>query len=569
MGMSSRRVLLLVFAAAFAMLACADARAQTLEQQLQQVNPGQIQKRLERPQQPTSKPDTLGPPPITAKGQSGPSIKFILRQVIIEGSTVYTPEQIDGFARPLYADSLGKEFTLYQAQQLVDKITAKYRADGYVLSQAILPPQDVTDGVLRIRIVEGFVEHVQFEGDTNESGRNLLQQYAQKLEQTRPMTLAALERYMLLMNDLPGVSATSTVMPSPSTLGSANLLVKIERKAIGASYSIDNRGTPYLGPIQHSAAMALNNLAQLEERTIVRAVTTSPTREMRYYMIQHEEVISDEGTKLSFEANRARVQPGEQLSDLEVEGTSEDYILKLTHPFIRSRSENLTARIAFDYHDSETRILNAKFNEDRLRIARLGLSYDIADDWDGSNLIDVEVSQGTNMFHATDAGPGRSKARGQSDFTKLEANFTRIQQISDRISLLANATGQWSANTLLASEQFILGGPQYGGAYDYSELTGDSGMAARLELRYGEGLSGPVLTGYQLYTYYDIGAVWNRHPNVGASYKDALSSLGFGTRVGLLNWLAADLQVAKPMNHNIVITGNDNARIFFSLSATY
>src|SRR6185437_9133865 len=77
-----------------------------------------------------------------------------------------------------------------------------------------------------------------------------------------------------------------------------------------------------------------------------------------------------------------------------------------------------------------------------------------------------------------------SNPYGQSDFTKLTFNTSRLQELNDKFSLLAASAGQVSNAPLLVSEQFGFGGPVFGRAYDTSEITGDDGIAASLELRY-------------------------------------------------------------------------------------
>ena len=71
---------------------------------------------------------------------------FQLSAIVIEGASVFTDADFASLYQPL----LGKDVTLAQIFALRDAITAKYRKAGFVLSQAIIPPQKIVGGVVHI-----------------------------------------------------------------------------------------------------------------------------------------------------------------------------------------------------------------------------------------------------------------------------------------------------------------------------------------------------------------------------------------------------------------------------------
>jgi hemolysin activation/secretion protein len=84
-----------------------------------------------------------------------------------------------------------------------------------------------------------------------------------------------------------------------------------------------------------------------------------------------------------------------------------------------------------------------------------------------------------------------------------------LQTISGPWQVNLSATGQYSWQPLLASEQFGFGGPAFGRAYDPSEITGDNGAAGSAELRYSSVRFEELRFGLTPFVYYDIGKVWN------------------------------------------------------------
>ena len=113
-----------------------------------------LEKRFEKPAEPEARPDPTipeSPDPFTAD-----RIKFALSGIMVDGSTIYTDREL----LPLYKDFLGTKVTLSQIFQITGRITVKYRADGYILSIAVVPAQRIKAGIVTIEVIEGFISGI-------------------------------------------------------------------------------------------------------------------------------------------------------------------------------------------------------------------------------------------------------------------------------------------------------------------------------------------------------------------------------------------------------------------------
>src|SRR5438445_6587047 len=121
--------------------------------------PGRERERFERPPVPLAQP---GGPAISVPGIEAPpgaaEIQLVIRQIRILGATIYTAAQL----AELYADVVGKTVTLKAVYDLAQRITAKYGGDGYVLSRAIVPVQQLaqTGASVKLQVVEGYFDSV-------------------------------------------------------------------------------------------------------------------------------------------------------------------------------------------------------------------------------------------------------------------------------------------------------------------------------------------------------------------------------------------------------------------------
>lgn len=492
---------------------------------------------------------------------------FLLHDVAVEDATVYPAASF----KSIFADSIGKRITLAQAQDIVTRITARYRKDGYMLSQAIIPQQNLKNGILHIHVVEGFFDQVNIENNHPERDkRNLIKAYAEKIKKEHPANIYTLERYMLLITDLPGVSAQSVIKPSSTTHGAADLVIKVTNKAVDANFTSDNRGTKYIGPYQEQLSVSENSLAGIGERTTLTGINTLPASEMHYWSIEHEEQLDTEGTKLTLMASSVRTHPGDVLSKLDITGISDEFTATVSHPFIRSRINNLTGRIVFDAHNTDNEAFGNMLDDDRVRAARLGMNYNTSDRWNGINLADISISKGLSWPGATDAGSDRTRPFiGDQEFIKSNVKLSRLQDLLANFSLLTTASGQFTNNALLQSEQMTLGGTDFGRAYDTGEIVGDSGIAGKAELRYSHTLNNEWLNAYQLYSYYDIGTVHVNAATTGSDSQMSLASAGGGVRFNFIHNIYGYTEIDFPLTKAIASENNSDPRVFFSLSAQF
>jgi hemolysin activation/secretion protein len=521
------------------------------------------QEKLEQPQSTVIQvePDTLTP--LFPKGLK--KVKFELKRLLIEGSTVYKNRQF----LPLYRKFLGKQTTLAHIYRIANAITKKYRNDGYILSKAIVPAQKIDDGVVRVSIVEGSIDNVWVQGQVK-GPRSLLNAYRKRLLNSSPLRAKDLERYLLLIDDLPGVSVKSVLTPSKDKPGTSDLTLIVDNKPVDAHAGVDNRGTKFNGPIQLFAGASENSLMGGYERLGIQGVMASDPGELFYVNGFYEVPVTNEGTMFNLSGSFSNSQPGSSLEVFDVEGETFTFSAGLTHPFIRSRGENLRGHFSYTHRNTKTDILGTLDSEDRLRIVQLGAAYDYADRFRGVNLFSFNVSQGLNLLDATEPGSlNLSRSQGKSDFTKITGKLQRLQQLAPAWMLMFSAAGQYAFEKLLASEEFGVGGLGFGRAFDPSEITGDQGVAFKLELQRAFQLKKKFLRNLQAYAFVDYGSVWNRISTVTGERQQELTSAGIGTRFNLNEYLSGYVEVAKPLDREVASEGNKDPRVFFSLSARY
>lgn len=490
-------------------------------------------------------------------------IKLKLNSISFEGVTAYNDEEL----RSVYGASIGEVISLTDFYGIAEQIMRKYRNDGYIISQVVVPEQTIDGGNAKLMVVEGYIDQVNIITDNETRDLAQIKQIAQNITNEKPLTATALERYLLIINDLPGVTARSIISPSQEVVGAADIDIVVERENREYLLGVDNFGSRYLGAMQLTAAAQYLNPFQLNERWTFQGVTAPYDHELFYGFSSVELPVSDEGTILTLDGSYSKTRPGFDLAIFDVEGEASRFGAELEHPFIRSRNENLNLRVSFDYlHQESSDAIFITTRTDDVRSLRVGGDYQSITTLlgnPGSNTFDFEVSKGLSALGATDdSSTFKSRPNGTAEYYKVNAQFERLQRLTPVFNILFGVKGQYTDQELLSSEEFGLGGLDYGRGYDASEVVGDRGYAGKVELQANNIFPNSNVTDYQLYAFYDWGRVWDDDATANSEKTNSIASAGIGTRTDFTPDLSGDLYVAFPLTRDVQTNRDEDPRVF-------
>jgi hemolysin activation/secretion protein len=507
------------------------------------------------------------------------NIKFTLSHLSLDGVTVYDDAEI----LSVYESRLGQTITLADLYGIAGDLTRKYRNDGYVLTQVVVPPQTIEAGTARLKVVEGYIDSINVRGEETEEityEDDLVLAYANKIRSDgRALNVRELERTLLLINDLPGVQARSILSPSTARTGAADLTILVTRDKYDGLLAIDNHGSRFLGPVQITAAGSMNSVVFDKNERITAQVAIAPDPgdgmdfELAYYSLEYTQPVWDNGTTLSALVSYTHTEPGFTLKQFNVKGQSVFARLGLSHPVYRSRAFNIYSRASFDIRDVESKNDLEPTRDDKIRAFRLGSSLEFLESgWLGTavNTIDLELSKGVDIFAASNEGRDNlSRPFGDPSFFKLEAALQRLQRVTSEINLLMAVNGQWANDALLSSEEFGVGGIALGRAFDPSEIVGDQGISGKLEVQWNKPYDWSLVQDYQVFGFYDAGRIWNEDSTSADLERETITSAGFGLRTEFMEDTAADFTVAFPLNRDVATQQDKDPRFYFSLSRRF
>lgn len=465
-------------------------------------------------------------------------VQIAISSLTVVGNTVYSEAQL----KALFADSVGKTVPLSRLFVLANRLEARYRADGYVLTRVLVPEQTASGGKFELRAIEGYVSGVVIDGNVG-GVRPLIQSYADRITAARPANIKTIERYLLLINDTPGVSATGILRPG-AQLGASQLVLDVKVKHVDGFATLDNRGSRYTGPWGASIGVATNSFTRYGEQLEGIFFSTFDD-EQHFGQVSLSGTVLPDGTRLNVTAGISPSNPGYTLTPLHVHSIAETIGLDATTPWVRSRQFNVNSDIGFQVEATRTDVLDTRFSDDQLRILVLGANASYRDAWNGLTSGKVTLRQGLGILGASAPGPERSTPNGRSDALAAIGEVSRLQSLASwngrSITAYGVVDGQTSSAPLLAAEQFELGGQRFGRGYPAADLLGNDAVAASGELQFNNTTGWKYLPNYQAYAFYDFGAVWN------VSGRQTLASTGVGVRFNVSQPVSLEVELARPL----------------------
>jgi hemolysin activation/secretion protein len=462
---------------------------------------------------------------------------FQMNAVRIEGATVYKP----GALAPAYDAYLTREVDTPELVKIASAITDRYRADGYFLSRAAVPPQLRGGRIAQIRVYEGYVGQVSVSGDGAAAASRLLK----PIERRRPLRLSELQAALRLAAETPGVKLTYHLEPDADDPALHRLVVHTTRKRWTISTYVDNRGPKGAGPWQASIQAALNSVLRSGDQ-LALAIVAVPDHIKRFaYGGASYSAPVGQGWRLRGAFGVSGSSEGGVPVTKTAGGSSWEGTLGLEKVWTIGRRLRTWAELMVDRRHVEHHWTAATGYRDDLVVlrGRFGASY--AKSGQSSNAF-AEVSAGERRPQGSTGLTQMSRHDASWDFVKVSAHASHYRDLGKHAGVYVAADGQWSPDRLVFSEGFAVGGASYGRGYNYATLIGDKGVAGTVELRAG---FDPKLRGIsflQAYGFVDAAKVWGGP----LAQPQAIASAGGGVRARLANHATLGVEAARRLNRS-------------------
>jgi hemolysin activation/secretion protein len=501
------------------------------------------------PTLPKEEVDTQPPPP-SAEAETAQTVR--IKTVRFDGSaSLLTEAQRTQLAGGIEGTDVG----LAGISALAEGANTALRQNGYLLARAIIPPQDATEGVLTVSIIEGALEDIVFNYDDSvRTNPEIFTATANRYVDRQSLNKNDLETALLRMNDLPGVTARSRLAPGEAA-GTTKLIVDVSQAPVfSGSLNGDNYGSPSTGRAQGHAQIGLTDITGSGDLTRL-GLTLSEGQ--RYASASLAMPISTSGLLATFDYGYLHYENIDAVGEAAgLEGSAHYGSIGLTHRAIRSRDHNLNLSATLNGKVLRDDSTAGRLSDKRIFSGTLEISGDTRDTFGGGGINQVSASWTVGALDLSNLPSAEFvdalTFKTQGTFHRLNADVARLQKLPGNFSLYASMSGQWANKNLDSSESFSLGGPYGVRGWPVGEARGDKGLLGTAELRYDAPIAKTAGT-LQLAGFFDAGRIWVNDKSFGIPPVNACSCNSYSlSSVGVnATWRRNNINLSVGWSHGL------------------
>ena len=483
--------------------------------------------------------------PVTAEGehigqrQETGEADLTSTQIEFVGNTVFSDSQL----RKVVASMTESTLSLPKLIEIRSKITDYYVQQGYASTSALIPPQDLNDGTIKVQIIEGQLKAIETEG-LSHLQRSYLDARLPQVGEV--LNVNTLRRSLSELQEDPLIEDLDAQLVEVSPGQNVVNLEIIENSPLDSRFAVTNTFSPSVGTVGGTANIDYHLLGFGD--IVNLGYTRTESEGLIRYNAGYSLPVNRNDGKLAFSYVNADAQIIEEpISALDIQADFEVYQLGFRQPIRLNNNSELAVEVKTELIDSQTfaddDIPNAFVagleNEDaRSQISALRLIQEYFNRSDRSSIaIRSQFNLGVDLFDPTVTEVGRDGL-----FWSWQGQMQWLRRIND-LMLVSNLNLQLTPDQLLPVEQITLGGSNSVRGYRQNLSIGDNGAIGNVELRIP--LIESTASSIKLNPFVAAGTIWNNSSE--EIETDTLVSTGLGLSYELRELIEARIDYAIPL----------------------
>ncbi len=515
-----------------------------------QINPGVIQNQNRQnenevreqtdqtlagpPVAPTNVPKTFVAPPGGAT--------FLLREVVFTESAFITKRELDA----IVTSYLDKKVDISDVQRIVKAVNDIYAERGIVTASAVLPPQDLKSGTLRISLVEGKLDTIRVVG--NKRLRSDFVRDHVVTQDGEVVDVPLLIREVAAFNKT-GVAQIQASLQPGASFGLTTIdLAVIEPPAVTVNLFSDNQGVQSVNRYEGGFLIQGYSPLGIDDRLTLYGVGSQGDLNGNIaYSIPFNTAGGRVG--LSYNEGQIYVVKG-AFAPLGIKGRSDIASVNLVQPIFVNADFFLLANGSFAQYNSSSREMPIPLTENRTNREAIGFSIGYQKGPFAASLTPSFSPAQTN-FQLTDTRQSFSLVNG------VYAASLRLP--SDFVAQVGGAFQVSSAQLVAGDQLFQIGGSTTVRGYMTPLFAGATGYYSNFELHH---TLGSFLPGLDVFAFYDRGSVYSEAPAV-----ETLNAVGAGLTYDFKQRLLAELSIGVPLDHPVA--DQSSIEVYFRITAKF
>lgn len=496
-----------------------------------------------------------------------PEKTFDVHEYRVLGNTVLDTRAVERVLYPL----LGDAKTLTDVEVARTALENAYHDHGFATVFVDIPPQEVTDGVVRLRVTEGRVHERSISGARYFSERQILADLPATASGGVPNLTAVQQQLSVVNAQTPDRSVVPIVKAGPEP-GTVDLALKVDdHLPLHASIELNDQYTPQTSPLRVNVGLSYTDLfGAFDSVSAQYQLAPQSPKELGVFAINYAEHPLGDGWRPSvyFINSSSDVAT---VGTIGVLGKGQIAGGRLTYPLSNSDDQQLSLTAGIDYKHFRNTVNLAESVPLVTPISYVNLSLAFAGAWHSkwtSGNLNLSADFGPRGFANTNAlAFANDRFQGRSNYFYLRADGAVNQTLPAGFHLMLRAAGQYTEEPLIANEDYVIAGSDGVRGYLEAEELGDSAIKGTAQLQSPPLLHDKreILNGF---LFYDLGRANMLEPLAGEPAHAILRSWGAGINVLPLPGLTGSLAIARPLV-NASQTHTGETRVLFDVRGAF
>ena len=483
---------------------------------------------------------------------------FDLFELQVDGNTVLDSALIEKTLYPF----LGTKKSVEDVEKARQTLESLYKDKGYPTVLVEIPEQDVVENVVRLKVVEGSVEHLKITGSRYF--------YLGKIRESVPALEAGQVPYMPAVQEqvsaLSKESADRQVTPvfrAGSTPGKTEVELRVkDNLPLHGSVEMNGRNSEHTSRSRLIGSIRYDNLWQRFHSASLQ-YQVSPENNNEVDVWSGTYVLptgwSDSRLALYGIGISSNTQLGTSVGGLSVVGAGTIYGARLMLPLATLNDYNHSLTAGFDYKDFSQGVKTKGQDTQNTPISYAGFQVG----YDGSWRSETSVTSLSSAIHFSVRGLGndaqefaQKRAGAKADYLYLTSELKHLQTL---------LSGQLANSPLISNEQFAVGGQQSVRGYYQTQQLGDEGVNLSFELQSPAFTQWDFAQNLRAHAFLDYGYLWVQQPLAPNPSNYKLAGTGVGLRMQLFKHFVSELDWAFALyNQSTVNAGNQRIDFRFA-----
>ena len=474
-------------------------------------------------------------------------VTFRLQKINMDASEILKQEELNAITSAY----LDREVAIKDLREMTEKINRLYSEKGYMTCRAILPPQRIHAGEIRVRLIEGKTGYVIVSGNRHTKERYIKDWFSLKPGEIAKTT--DLNRELQRFNGTNDAQLRMLLRAGkePGTTDYEIIIYEPQNQTV--TLYVDNGGYETTGTVREGIFYNMRSVSGIRDSLRANYLHSRGTES---WALGYTLPLNRRGMKLDFDysGNTTDVKKG-PFRDWGIKGHAAAASMTLRVPFQVDEHSRHEAGLQFLYQKSKTDIGT------KIPGARTNLTNDSVRRY-SPYVSFIHYGKSSVLHHRYSVlFTNRKNIDGVSDSPQIyQASFFWQKRYHGGQTIQAQLDGQWTWKDMLSSsDRFYIGGANSVRGYEESFLSGEKGFSG--SLTYNLPLNKKQT--YRFYTFLDYGMV-----SGDSTLEDhVLASGGVGLSATFRN-LSAGLSVGIPFRRKFMGEEVKKARIHFAVSGT-